>query len=169
MSGHPTPTAERAEPVRHIAVRRLTASDGPQIERLFARLDQEDRYRRWFTAIPDVHRLVDAAMDEALPGDVGLVATVDGAVVGHALLARIDDERAEVAFEVDPDWRRHGIAGRLLDEAEAVAAGLGYRRLVADVLWENRDMLAVFHEHGPCTESRRAGVVHLELPVATGD
>jgi hypothetical protein len=57
------------------------------------------------------------------------------------------------------------IAGRLLAALQAAARDRGLRTLVAEVLPENAQMLAVLREHGPCRERLRDGVVHVEVPV----
>jgi L-amino acid N-acyltransferase YncA len=147
-------------------VRPVRSGDLPALDALLSALDDEARYRRWFTGAPDIHR---AAAWAAAPDRVhalGLVAIApDGELVGHAALIPIDDERAEVCFEVAAPWRHHGVAGRLLTELAQRAERRGLRTLVADVLSENADMLAVMREHGPCDEREEGGVIELELPV----
>jgi GNAT superfamily N-acetyltransferase len=48
-----------------------------------------------------------------------------------------------VAFEVAAPWRRHGIAGALLERLLDAAGERGLREIYADVLPQNADMLAV--------------------------
>ena len=84
--------------------------------------------------------------------------------VGHAVLVPTGDGRAEVAFEVAAQWRRHGIASALLERLLDEAADRGLREVYADVLPENADMLAVLREHGEHGESRDGGVVTVTLP-----
>lgn len=162
-SGPPSVAAD----VLAVVVRPVAPEDLPRLDALLSALDGQARYRRWFTGAADVHR---AAAWAAHPEDqdgVGLVAiAADGEMVGHAALIPMDDERAEVCFEVAAPWRHHGIAGRLLDELQRSAASRGLRTLVAEVLSENADMLAVLREHGPCREHRDGGVLELELEVA---
>ncbi len=149
-----------------LQIRRVSAADEPQLDELLGRLSLQDRYLRWFTGATDVHR---AAHDAAVmrPGDVGLLATIEGEVVGHGLLARYGADRADVAFEVAPGWRHHGIASRLLAELIAVARESGVRTVSADVLCENGDMLAVFREHGGFRDERIGAERHFTCDLET--
>jgi RimJ/RimL family protein N-acetyltransferase len=150
-----------------VTVRPVRPDDSPGLDALLSALGEQARHRRWFTGSVDIHRAAAWAAHPDLNGAVGLVATApDGQVVGHAAFIPIDDERAEVCFEVAAPWRQHGRAGRLLDELRRRAGERGLRSLVAEVLSENADMLAVMREHGPSREHREGGVVELELPIA---
>lgn len=150
-----------------IVVRPVTPADLPALDALMTNLDTQARYRRWFTGAADVHRAAEWAAHPEEDHAVGLVAgAADGELVGHAALVPTDDgARAEVAFEVAAPWRQQGIAGRLLEELDRRAQERGFTILVAEVLSENADMLAVMREHGPCQERQDGGIVHLELPV----
>lgn len=159
-----TPTLGPPAPV---TIRPVRPGDLAALDRLMAALDGQARYRRWFTGGADVHRAAIWAADPERQHAVGLVAaTADGGLVGHAAFIPIDAARAEVCFEVAGAWRHRGIAGRLLDELELRAAERGLTTLVAEVLPENADMLAVLHEHGPCREHRDGSVLELQLDVA---
>jgi GNAT superfamily N-acetyltransferase len=149
-----------------VAVRPVVADDLPRLDVLLNGLDEQARNRRWFTGAADIHRAVAWAADPERHHAVGLVAVAaTGEVVGHAAFVTIDDARAEVCFEVAAPWRHHGVAGLLLDGLVGRAAQRGVRTLVAEVLSENADMLAVLREHGPCREHREDGALVLELPV----
>lgn len=149
-----------------VTLRPVVPGDLPRLEALLGELDDQARYRRWFTATTDVRRAAFWAAHPEAWDAVGIVAVApDGELVGHAALVPIDHARAEVCFEVAAPWRHHGVAGRLLCELVRRAAQRDLRTLVAEVLPENIDMLAVLREHGPCSEHREGGVVELELPV----
>jgi RimJ/RimL family protein N-acetyltransferase len=151
-----------------VVIRPVTPADLGALDLLMSNLDTQARYRRWFTGAADVHRAAAWAAHPEEQDAVGLVAAApDGELVGHAALVPIDEASAEVAFEVAAPWRQHGIAGRLLDELDRRAAARGFTTLVAEVLAENADMLAVMREHGPCRERLEGGVVRLDLPVGT--
>jgi GNAT superfamily N-acetyltransferase len=149
-----------------VEVRPVTLDDLPRLDALLTALDGRDRYRRWFTGAADVHGAAALASHPEQQDAVGLVATAPGGeLVGHAALIPMSEARAEVCFEVAAPWRHHGVAGRLLVELVRRAAQRGLQTLVAEVLPENADMLAVLREHGPCHEHREDGVVELELAV----
>lgn len=152
-----------------VVLRPVVPADLPALDALLSALDGQARFRRWFTGAADVHHAAAWAADPEEQGAVGLVAIApDGELVGHAAYIPMNDARAEVCFEVAAPWRHHGVAGRLLAELARRGAQRGLRTLVAEVLSENADMLAVFREHGPCREHREDGVVELELPIGSG-
>ncbi|HEX6389502.1 MAG TPA: GNAT family N-acetyltransferase, partial [Solirubrobacteraceae bacterium] len=138
--------------------------DAPGLEALLSGLDARSRYLRWFSGAVDVHRAARWAAVPERQHALGLVAVADNEIVGHGVLVPLDDDRAEVAFEVAESWRHHGIAGGLLDALAAAGRERGLRLLTAEVLAENADMLAVFREHGARC-SRGEGVVDVELAI----
>ncbi len=153
-----------------VLVRPVVPGDLDALDALLSSLDDQSRYRRWFTGAADVPRAAAWAAHPERQDAVGLVATTpDGRLVGHAALIPMDDARAEVCFEVAASSRHQGIAGRLLTELDRRAARRGLTTLVAEVLPENADMLAVMREHGPCRERREDGVVEVTLPVGGAD
>ncbi len=146
-----------------VAVRAVGPGDAAGIGRLLVGLDADARYRRWFGAGTDLRAAVAWAAAPDPATDDGLVAMFGGEVVGHAVLAVAADGRGEVAFEVAAAWRRHGIAGALLAGLEDCARTRGLTAIYAEVLGENRDMLAVLREHAGFHEHREGGVLELEL------
>jgi GNAT superfamily N-acetyltransferase len=149
-----------------VDIRPVRPEDLGRLEALLAGLDDRDRFRRWFTNAIDVHRAAAWAAHPQEQNAVGLVATAPGGeLIGHAALVPIGDARAEVCFEVAGPWRHHGVAGRFLDKLESSAAERGYSAIVANVLAENRDMLAVLREHGRWRERPEGSVLVLELPI----
>src|SRR5678816_2585809 len=102
--------------------------------------------------------------------EVALVATIGAGTQesviggGRYVSAKSDRSAAEVAFTVDGRYRGQGIASRLLQHLAAIARGRGITCFEAEVLAENRSMLAVFARSGFAMERRReGGVVHVEL------
>jgi GNAT superfamily N-acetyltransferase len=77
------------------------------------------------------------------PGDLGVIATVSGQVVGMAYCrlfteddhghGYVDDETPEVAVAVRDGHRGRGLGGRLLTELAAAARAAGFRRLSLSV------------------------------------
>ena len=122
--------------------------DAAALEALLSGLDAHSRYTRWFTCAVDVRRAADWAAHPERQHAVGLVAIAGDLVVGHAVLVPAGEHTAEVAFEVAAEWRHQGIAGHLLDALMHAGRERGLDTLVAEVLAENSEMLAVFHEHG---------------------
>src|SRR5262249_24544911 len=78
--------------------------------------------------------------------------------------ATADPCAAEVAFTVEENYQGRGIAGRLLRHLAGIARECGMLRFVADVLPQNKAMLAVFARSGlPMRQQRQSGTVHLTL------
>jgi GNAT superfamily N-acetyltransferase len=149
-----------------VTVRAVVPGDLPRLDALLSGLDEHGRRRRWFSGAIDIHSAIAWAAEPELHHAVGLVAiTAQDELVGHAAFVVIDDASAEVCFEVAAPWRHHGVAGTLLSELERRAARRGLRTLVADVLPQNADMLAVLREHGTCREHREDDICVVELAV----
>ena len=73
--------------------------------------------------------------------------------------------RAEVAFVVEEDYHGQGIASLLVRHLASVAAAQGIRTFEADVLGENKAMLAVFARTGwpmQCAPRRRRKAHHAD-------
>lgn len=77
----------------------------------------------------------------------GLIAhDQSGEVIGHAVYALLDPERAEVAVEVADHLHGQGLGTLLVERLAVIAEQRGVRRFVAEVLCENRAMLDVFKD-----------------------
>jgi RimJ/RimL family protein N-acetyltransferase len=71
---------------------------------------------------------------------------------------------AEIAFVIEEDYHGLGIAGRLLGHLAEIAGEKGIAAFEADVLAENKAMLAVFARSGlPMQKRRDGGTIHLTL------
>ena len=135
------------------------------------RLSPDAIYMRLFTPKKELteaglNRLVEVDFER----EVALVVTIgtgaqESLIGGGRYVSTNNDTRAaEVAFTVDGRYRGQGIASRLLQHLAAIARGRGITRFEAEVLAENRPMLAVFARSGLVMERRReGGVVHVEL------
>lgn len=165
------PTALRDGTPALIRVMRPSDRDG--IVAAFARLDRASVYTRFFSFRKE---LPESAL--ARIGDIdfvrlaGLVVTVgtgaDETVVGTAtyVAAPAPDGAtvAEVAFTIEEDFQRQGLAGQLLAALAEIARDHGIARLTAEVLADNSAMLAVFRRSGlPMQQRREDGVIRIEL------
>ncbi|MEN6620420.1 MAG: GNAT family N-acetyltransferase [Smithella sp.] len=76
-------------------------------------------------------------------------------------------DRAEVAFTVEEDYQGLGIGSITLRHLTKIARERGIAHFDADVLPENKGMLAVFNRSGlPVKQKRVDGVVHVTLSLA---
>jgi len=84
-----------------VLVRPVVPGDLDALDALLSSLDDQSRYRRWFTGGADVHRAAAWAAHPEQQDAVGLVATTaDGRLVGHAAdsePARADQTLADAA------------------------------------------------------------------------
>jgi len=153
-----------------VTIRALRPDDRERMRAAFARLSPTSLYLRTFSfrkelAESELRRYVEVDFDRT----VALVVTTGEGpgerVIGGSRYVRAEDvDTAELAFTVDEDYRGLGIASRLLKHMIAIARQRGLRRLEAEVLAENRPMLAVFARSGlPMKQRNNGGVIHVEL------
>ena len=151
-----------------VHVRSVTAEDRDALATFLRSMSPDSLYFRGCGQI-DVEWLSDwsAQID---PGNrYGLVVTsgTPARIVAHASYVRIDERRAEVAFEVADTLHGHGIGTLLLGHLAGVAALHGIDVLVADVMAMNRKMLAVLSASGfPITERRNGSMMEVSFPTA---
>jgi GNAT superfamily N-acetyltransferase len=100
-----------------------------------------------------------------------LVATENGAIIGHAMAAdraRPDGRRvADIGLVVTDSWQDHGIGRRMLQKLIERAAGRGVTELVMDVKPDNRKMLAMIGRRWPAARYQTAGdaiTIRVALP-----
>jgi len=76
-------------------------------------------------------------------------------------------DRAEVAFTVEEDYQGLGIAGKLLRHLAGIAKDKGITQFHAEVLPQNKGMLAVFNRSGfPVKQEFAEGLAHVTLSLA---
>ncbi len=144
-------------------VRPITPLDADRLVSFHSRLSAETIYFRFFAPYPelterDIQRFVTVDYEER----VALVATEGGAIIAVARYDRVDSRDAEVAFVVRDDHQGRGLGAVLLEHLAAAAWERGLRRFVAEVLPNNRRMLATFREAGYVISQRMEdGVFHL--------
>lgn len=152
---------------REIVIRRIRKDDAPRLAEHFSRLSPRTRRLRFFAPMrtlqaPFAARLADvdfveqAAFVTAYPGEDTLR--------GVGRYARDSADSAEVAFVIDDDMHGLGLGTELLYQLAALARANGFRRLTAQVLEENSEMLAVFRGCGLPYQAWGDGtVVHVTL------
>ncbi len=131
-----------------VSVRPVTSDDEAAILAFLTGLCEGSRRLRFFTAAADLRG---EARRGAAGGDSehhGLVALAPGrGVVGHATYVRRPAaDRAEVAVEVADDLHHLGLATLLMIRLAQAAEEHHIPRFFAEVLPENREMLAVFRD-----------------------
>jgi GNAT superfamily N-acetyltransferase len=158
-----------------VTIRGLRPDDRERIATAIRGLDPESIYTRLFSYRTG---LTEAGLDRVMAVDpereVALVVTVgdaaDEKVIGSGRYVAAGPgprASAEVAFVVEEDYQGSGIAGLLLRHLVAIARDNKIAAFSADVLGENKSMLAVFARSGlPMKRRREDGVVHVTLSLA---
>ncbi len=155
-----------------VTIRALRADDRERIAKAVRGLDPESIYTRLFSYRTE---LTEAGLDRIMRVDpareVALVVTTgrgaDEIVIGSGRYVAGGEgaqRTAEVAFVVEEHYHGLGIAGRLLRHLAELARANGVVAFEAEVLGENKAMLAVFARSGlPMRKRREDGVVHVTL------
>ncbi len=155
-----------------VFIRPLTIDDQPALAEFHRRQSAESIYRRFFSPKPDLSE------KELLHfTDVDMVDRAALAVESHdEFIAWASYERwpgrneAEAAFMVDDAYQGAGIATLMLEHLAAIARSNGIERFTAEVLGDNRAMLAVFAKAGwPLQRRFDSGVVDLDWELADTD
>jgi len=153
---------------RTLTLRPVEPGDVDGLERLYEGLSTEDRYRRFFSVYrPPRKTLEQWAAGE--PNGLRLVAVVsdgDERIVADASCINLPDGDAEFALTVDREWRGW-LGPYLFDTLAEAAAARGIRNLQADILTENRPMLAVVGARGYAVLSHD-GFTEVRLTTGTG-
>lgn len=150
----------------HVTLRAATAADEPALRSFLAGLCPEAKRLRFFSGAVNLGGAARAAADTSARR-FGLVAHDEaGALVAHALYIQLDRTRAEVAVEVADHLHDRGLGTILIERLAVVAERHGITHFVAEVLPENRAMLAVFRDGFDADVALRDGVDHVELPTA---
>jgi RimJ/RimL family protein N-acetyltransferase len=150
-----------------VRIRPIQRDDGPLMLQLMTHLDARSRRLRFFTAAANLTAAADWATSADGCDHVGLVALdAAGRLAGHAAFCRVYGRRAEVAVEISAGSRHQGLATMLIAELARRAEALGIDTFIAEVLPENRDMLAVFHDGFDARERREDGEVDIEFPTS---
>jgi acetyl coenzyme A synthetase (ADP forming)-like protein len=174
-----TPVSSPAEPSVDVAlrdgstvhVRPVAAADRDALASFLSAMSPDSLYFRGCGQI-DVEWLSDWSAQIEPSSRYGLVVTTGKPprIVGHASYVRVDEHRAEVAFEVADSLHGHGIGTLLLGQLAVTAARHGIDVLVADVLASNYKMLDVFSQSGfPVTQSTNSNMVEISFPTAISE
>lgn len=129
--------------------REIRPDDASALEGLFAGLDPEARYRRFFTAAGPPADYVERLSQIAERRGVGVVAVdvSDGTVVAEADAELLDNGNAEIAVTVDRGWRGW-LGPYLLSLLREQASRRGIANLEAEILACNPQMHALTRSCG---------------------
>jgi GNAT superfamily N-acetyltransferase len=152
-----------------VSVRPVTPDDEAAIFTFLTDLCDGSRRLRFFTGAADLRGEArrGAAGDDA--EHHGLVALERGrGIVGHATYVRRPAAlRAEVAVEVADDLHHLGLATLLMIRLAQFAEEHHIPRFFAEVLPENRDMLAVFQDGFAAVTTAGRDEIDVEFPTSS--
>ena len=166
---------EQTETLRNgvtVKIRAIRTADKPGIADAFARLDPESVYTRFFQTKASLSdQELKAAAEVDFENVVALVVTIESGgketIVGGGRYLAFDlpgPRSAEVAFLVEEDYHGLGIAGRILKHLACIAREKGVSQFEAEVLPQNKAMLAVFSRSElPMKQNQAEGVIHVTL------
>ncbi len=152
-----------------ICIRSARPDDSDRLVEAFHKLAPESIYLRYFGSKKEISAAELKRFRETdFSTRVILLCTVqqDGheIAIASGTYVRAGDAAAEVAFVVEEDYHRLGIARRLLTHLGKIATDAGIRTFLAEVLPHNAAMLGVFGRCGwPMTTHTADGTTHITL------
>jgi len=159
-----------------VRVRSIRPDDKKRLAEAFKNLDPESIYTRFFhhKKMLSEEELKSATELDFENAVALVVATGEGAhetIIGAGRYVVIDEPgklpSAEVAFTIEEDYHRQGMARILLQHLSSIAREKGLSCFVAEVLPENRGMLTVFSRSGlPMRTEHGGDAVHVTLSLA---
>jgi RimJ/RimL family protein N-acetyltransferase len=148
-------------------MRQVQPDDAPALVRAYANLGEQSRYRRFFTVMPELpEATLKAAVEVDHTDHEALVAVplLSTEIVGECRFIRLPDQpdTAEVGVTVVDAWQGRGLGSALLARLSERALEAGIEYFTAEVLAENRTMLALLpslgqvetESHGPVVSAR---------------
>ncbi len=159
-----------------VTVRAIRPDDREALLAALKELDERTVYLRFFGAKQEFsHQELTEATDVDFVRTVALVTCIqDGAeekIIGAGRYIAFGNaeppDRAEVAFTVEEDYQGLGMASMIFRHLAGIAREKGIREFHAEVLPENKGMLAVFSRSGfPMKQEYAEGVTHVMLSLA---
>jgi RimJ/RimL family protein N-acetyltransferase len=138
--------------------------DGPALGRAYANLGEQSRYRRFFTVMPELpEATLEAAVEVDHVDHEALVAVplLSTEIVGECRFIRLPDQpdTAEVGVTVVDAWQGRGLGPALLARLSEHALAAGIEYFIAEILTENRTVLALLPGLGQVETESRGPVV----------
>jgi len=158
-----------------ICIRASRPDDIERIIQAFHLLDPESVYMRFFgpkkeISSAEIQRFCETDFKSRVILLVTLMQNGQEIVIASGSYSRVGEDAAEVAFLVEEDFHRLGIAGLLLQHLGRIAVAAGVETFLAEVLPHNTAMLGLFKRCGwPMTSEFSDGTVHIALALKNQD
>jgi GNAT superfamily N-acetyltransferase len=151
-------------------IRRAGGGDLGALRDFLAGLSMRTRHLRFFTGAPSAGPAMLRILAGQRPGTDALVATWNGAIIGHAMAVdtagRPGAAPTEIGVVVADAWQGRGVGSGLMRALASRARARGATTLVMEVMAENRRMLAMIAGRWPDARHDRSGAyitVHARL------
>jgi RimJ/RimL family protein N-acetyltransferase len=164
------PLAVRLRSGDVVRLRQVRPQDAPALARAYANLSSQSRYQRFFTPAPELSETmlmhateVDHENHEALVA----VPLLSSEIVGECRFVRLADrpDTADLAVTVVDAWQGRGVGSALLARLSERALEAGIDYFTAEVLAENRTMLAMLPSLGQVETSSHGPVVSARIEI----
>ncbi|MFC4948373.1 GNAT family N-acetyltransferase [Pseudonocardia sp. GCM10023141] len=159
-----------------VQTRQVQPRDAPALAAAYENLGEQSRYRRFFTLIPELSGTVlTAATDVDHHDHEAFVATPllgtpaeRDQIVAECRFVRYADrpDTADLAVTVVDSWQGRGLGTALLDRLSERASELGIAYFTAEVLAENKAMLAMLPALGTVETESFGPVVSAHIAIA---
>jgi len=161
-----------------VTIRSIRPDDGEALLAAFKELDERTVYLRFFGLKQEISsKELTEAIEVDFVRTVALVTCMHNSagekIIGAGRYIAFGDadppDMAEVAFTVEEDYQGLGIASITLRHLAGIAKQKGIVQFHAEVLTENKGMLAVFNRSGfPVKQEFDEGLAHVTLSLAGG-
>jgi acetyltransferase len=155
-----------------VVLRPIRPEDEPAHQRLFASLDPESVYFRFFSVVRELpHERLARYTQIDYDREMAFIATrtEDGEArtlgVVRAILGGGERRRAEFAIVVDPRYQGLGLGYRLLRKVIDYCRDQGAEAVVGQVLWENQRMRRLAEDLGFSSRRLEGNVLEVTLPL----
>ncbi len=155
-----------------VSFRAIKPSDEEEMRRLFYRFSDNAVYYRYFSHVKSMpHKETQQYVNIDYQKTLSIVGTITESggerIIAEGRYVCLSDRPsyAEVAFIVDENYQRKGVASFLLKTLVGAAVEQGIEGFTADVLYDNKAMLKVFEKASfPINAVIKYGVYKLEIP-----
>src|ERR1700735_2881242 len=154
-----------------VRIRQVRPDDAPALARAYANLGEQSRDRRFFTDMPQLpEATLKAAVEVDHTDHEALVAVplLSTEIVGECRFIPLPDQpdTAEIGVTVVDAWQGRGLGSALLARLSERAAQAGIEFFTAEVLAENRTMLALLPGLGQVETESFGPVVSTRVELA---
>jgi RimJ/RimL family protein N-acetyltransferase len=171
MNAASRPQAVRLRSGDIVLVRQVRPGDVSALARAYASLGEQSRYWRFFSAIPELPESVLTELTEVDHKDHEVLVALpllSSEIVGACQFVRHADrpDTAEVAVTVVDAWQNRGVASALLARLSERALDAGIEYFTAEILAENRAVLAMLPRLGQVETESSGPVVSARIEIA---